>query len=61
MTADPTALEHRLDPLVHPTNRLRICAALAAAQQVEFSVVQRAVGGSAGARCKHGHTQGEAR
>ena len=57
MTTDP---DHRtdlaLDPLIHPTNRLRICAALAAAHRVEFSTVQEAVGLSASALSKQVHT-----
>ncbi len=47
---------HRLDPVVHPTSRLRVCAALAAAGQVEFSAVQRAVGLSVSALSKQVHT-----
>jgi DNA-binding MarR family transcriptional regulator len=48
--------EPELDPLIHPTNRLRVCAALAAAGQVEFSAVQQAVGLSASALSKQVHT-----
>ncbi len=52
----PDRPEHRLDPLIHPTNRLRVCAALAAASQVEFSALQRAVELSASALSKQVHT-----
>jgi DNA-binding MarR family transcriptional regulator len=47
--------EPQLDPLIHPTNRLRVCAALAAAGRVEFSLVQQAVGLSASALSKQVH------
>lgn len=30
-----------LDPVIHPLNRLRICALLSAAKEVEFGTVQR--------------------
>jgi len=41
------APERYLDPLIHPSIRLRICAALAAATRVEFSTVQRSTGATA--------------
>lgn len=45
-----------LDPLIHPANRLRICAALAGAYRVEFSAVQQAVGLSTSALSKQVRT-----
>jgi DNA-binding MarR family transcriptional regulator len=47
---------HGLDPVIHPTGRLRVCAALASANQVEFSVVRDAVGLSVSALSKQVHT-----
>jgi DNA-binding MarR family transcriptional regulator len=41
-----------LDPVIHPINRLRICAALAAAQAVEFAALQDATGLSPSALSK---------
>jgi DNA-binding MarR family transcriptional regulator len=46
----------QLDPLIHPTNRLQVCAVLAGASQVEFSTVQRTLGLSASALSKQVHT-----
>ncbi len=37
-------LEPRFDELIHSPNRLRICAALEAATEVEFSAVEQALG-----------------
>lgn len=37
----------QLNAIIHPANRLRICAMLAAADQVEFSVIQKQLGVSA--------------
>ena len=57
MSDDPRgAAGPRLDPLIHPTNRLRICAALASASRVEFSAMQRIVGLSPSALSKQAHT-----
>lgn len=36
-----------LDPVIHPAHRLRICAMLHAAQEVEFAAVQAHLGISA--------------
>ena len=44
-TAPSTAAD--LDPVIHPTNRLRICALLNAAQEVEFGTLQKEIGVSA--------------
>ncbi|MGW0231470.1 transcriptional regulator [Actinopolymorpha singaporensis] len=41
-----------LDPVIHPTNRLRICALLHAAQEVEFGTLQKEIGVSASALSK---------
>ncbi len=46
----------QLDPLIHPTNRLLVCAALSPAVQVEFAAVQRVVGLSTSALSKQVHT-----
>jgi len=42
----------RLDPVIHPTHRLRICAMLAAGTTVEMTVVKDALGLSASALSK---------
>ncbi len=42
----------RLDPVIHPTHRLKICAMLDAGTTVEMSVVKEAVGLSASALSK---------
>lgn len=33
-----------LDPIIHPTNRLQICASLASVDSLEFSVVKETLG-----------------
>lgn len=49
-----TAVEPKLDPIVHPTVRLSICALLAAgADWVEFGTVRDAVGTSDSMVSKH--------
>lgn len=40
------------DPIIHPASRLQVCAALSAATEVEFSVLQDIVGLSASALSK---------
>ncbi len=41
-----------LDPIIHPTHRLKICAILDAGTRVEMAVVKEAVGLSASALSK---------
>ena len=52
MTVDRAASPPQLDPIIHPSSRLLICACLAPASQVEFAFLQRTVGLSASALSK---------
>ena len=49
-----------LDPVIHPSIRLRICAALSAAARVEFGTVQRSTGVTASNLSKNVTTLTEA-
>ncbi|MBO0919665.1 transcriptional regulator [Cellulomonas sp. zg-ZUI222] len=51
--AGPGAAAARFDEIVHAPVRLRVCGLLAAAEQVEFSVVRDAVGVSDATLSKH--------
>lgn len=52
MTDDRAASPPELDPIIHPSSRLLICACLAPAAQVEFAFLQKTVGLSASALSK---------
>ncbi|WP_063060146.1 transcriptional regulator [Nocardia sienata] len=39
-----TSVEPAFDEIIHPPNRLRLCAALAAAELVEFAVAREVLG-----------------
>lgn len=52
MTDDPAVSPPQLDPIIHPSSRLLICACLAPAARVEFAFLQKTVGLSASALSK---------
>lgn len=52
MSVDRAPSPPQLDPIIHPSSRLLICACLAPASQVEFAFLQRTVGLSASALSK---------
>lgn len=49
----PATTVDGFDPVIHAPNRLRICALLSAAEQAEFSFVQKQLGVSASVLSKH--------
>lgn len=52
--------QSRLDPLIHPAARLRLCAALAPGAPIDFAMARAATGLGASALSKHIHILMEA-